>query len=239
MTPLVFVHGFMGGARQWAGQRAALGARYHIITPDLPGFGDNAHLDAPDSIAGFARWVLADLRARGIARFGLVGHSMGGMIAQEMAHLAPECVQQLVLYGTGAIGVLPGRFEPIAASRTRASAEGAQQTARRIAATWFLDQDRAAAYGDCAAIAELSSLAAIHAGLDAMQGWSGVTHLPDISAPTLILWGDHDRTYHWPQAEQLWRTIPGASLAVIPDCAHAVHLEKPHLFNAVLDDFLT
>ena len=62
--------------------------------------------------------------------------------------------------------------------------------------------------------------------------------LAQITVPTLVLWGDSDRAYLWDQQEQLWRTIPGAQLAVIPGCAHAVHLEKPHLFNAMLEDFL-
>jgi pimeloyl-ACP methyl ester carboxylesterase len=53
-----------------------------------------------------------------------------------------------------------------------------------------------------------------------------------------VLWGDGDRAYQWSQPQQLWQQIAGARLAVIPGCSHAVHLEKPHLFNAVLADFL-
>jgi 2-hydroxy-6-oxonona-2,4-dienedioate hydrolase len=71
-----------------------------------------------------------------------------------------------------------------------------------------------------------------------MESWSGVAALADIKSPTLVLWGDSDRAYLWPQPEQLWRSIKGAQLAVIPGCSHAVHLEKPHLFNATLRDFL-
>ena len=238
MKPIVFVHGFMGGSRQWEEQRAALGSDFDIVTPDLPGFGENAHMKAPDSITGFAQWVLDDLSARGIGHFHLVGHSMGGMIVQEIVRLAPDRLLKLVLYGTGATGVLPGRFETIATSKQRACADGPRITARRISATWFLRNERAAAYESCAAIAERSSHQAIQAGLDAMQGWSGVSHLPDIKVRTLVIWGEHDRSYSWKQAEQLWRSIRNASLAVIPDCAHAVHLEKPQLFNAVLSDFL-
>lgn len=238
MTPLVFVHGFMGGSRQWQGQVEALAPGRPVETVDLPGFGENAHLAAIDSIAGFADWVLGDLQARGIESFDLIGHSMGGMIAQEMAARAPARVARLVLYGTGAEGVLPGRFEPIGTSKQRACSDGPQATARRIAATWFLDREAAPAYEGCAAIAECSSLSAILAGLDAMQGWSGVQHLPEIRARTLVIWGDHDRTYPWSQTQQLWQSIPGASLAVIPGCAHAPHLEKPEIFNRILGDFL-
>lgn len=239
MIPLVLVHGFMGGSRQWADQCAALGADYEVIALDLPGYGENAHLPAPDSIAGFAAWILDDLSSRGITRFHLLGHSMGGMIVQEIVAQTPERVDRLVLYGTGAAGVLPGRFETIHTSKQRASADGARATARRIAATWFLHSEASTAYEGCAAIAECTSLQAILAGLDAMHGWSGIDHLRAIRAKTLVLWGDHDRTYPWSQIEQLWQGIDGASLAVLPDCAHAVHLEKPGLFNQMLGEFLT
>lgn len=237
MTPVVFIHGFLGGSRQWQGQVEAMAA-YKVITLDLPGFGENAKLDAFCSISGFADWVLNELKMRGIEKFHLVGHSMGGMVVQEMIARAPECVDRLVLYGTGSVGVLPGRFETIDTSKTRAREDGPQATARRIAATWFLDREKAAAYEDCAAIAEQSSLQTILTGLDAMHCWSGVEHLSVIPTKTLVIWGDRDRTYPWSQTEKLWQSIPNANLAVIPESAHATHLEKAGLFNRVLIDFL-
>lgn len=237
MTPFVLVHGFMGGSAQWQQQVHALPTRL-VITPDLPGFGLNAHLDGLDRIDGFAAHVLAELTAKGIDRFHLMGHSMGGMVAQEMVAQAPERIGRLILYGTGATGVLPGRFETIETSKQRTINEGARATARRIAATWFLNREKAPAYEDCARIAEVSSEQAMLAGLDAMEAWSRATTLPNIRANTLIIWGDRDRTYSWQQTKQLWQTIPETSLAVIPGCAHAVHLEKPELFNSIMTDFI-
>ncbi|MCK0142784.1 alpha/beta hydrolase [Aliiroseovarius sp. F20344] len=238
MNPVVFVHGFMGGSRQWQGQIDPE-AGYEVISLDLPGYGENAHCDALDSIAGYAEWSLGDLSARGVERFNLVGHSMGGMVAQEMVAQAPERVDRLVLYGTGATGVLPGRFETICTSKRRALADGPQSTARRIAATWFLERENAAGYETCATIAEQCGLEAMLNGLDAMENWSGVERLESIQNKTLVVWGDEDRTYPWRQTEQLWKSISNANLSVIPGCAHAAHLEKPGLFNSVLRDFLT
>ncbi|MFT4782348.1 MAG: 2-hydroxy-6-oxonona-2,4-dienedioate hydrolase [Paracoccaceae bacterium] len=238
MTPVVFVHGLMGGSAQWQGQVQAL-AEFDIIALDLPGFGKNAHMDAVAGIPEFADWALEELTKRGIHKFHLVGHSMGGMIAQEMVARAPVRIDRLVLYGTGASGVLPGRFETIATSKSRASAEGPMATARRIAATWFLEREHAAAYEACAAIAGLCRVDAILAGLDAMNGWSGTDDLARIDVKSLIVWGDHDRTYPWSQTAQLWQSVKGAHLAVIPGCAHASHLEKQDLFNAILKGFLT
>ena len=234
MTPLVLVHGFMGGSDQWELQ-APLAAGRDLIAVDLPGFGKNAHMGPVAAIPEFAEWVLAEV---GAEQFDLLGHSMGGMIVQEMVRLAPGRVRKLVLYGTGAVGTIPGRFEPIETSIQRARTDGPKSTARRIAATWFLKKEKAPEFSACAQIAEASTLPAIVSGLQAMQDWSGLDNLAKITSPTLVLWGDNDRTYSWPQIETLWRNIPGCQLAVLPACAHAVHMERPSLFNQLIDGFL-
>ena len=238
MKPLVMVHGFMGGSAQWVEETAGLSDLRDIIAIDLPGFGANNHLAPINTIGGLADWMIDALDSRDVQTFDLLGHSMGGMIVQEMARKAPDRIKKLVLYATGAKGVLPGRFETIAESKKRARSDGAQATARRIAATWFLHREEAAGYASCAAIAEHASLGAILAGLDAMQDWSGETVLGNLTQDTLVIWGDCDRTYTWDQTSLLWKTIPKAHLAVIPGCAHAVHLEKPKLFAAFLRDYL-
>lgn len=235
---VVFVHGYLGGGAQWGGQRAALSGRFHVVTPDLPGFGANHNMAAPTTIEGFAGFVLSQLSDLGLQRFHLVGHSMGGMIVQEMVNRAPGRVDALVLYGTGPVGLMPGRFEGIDDSKQRVRQEGVRTTARRIAATWFLDGAAAEGYRLAAAIAERASQQAALAGLSAMEAWSGRAALPHIGSRALVIWGDQDRSYPWSQPEELWRGIPGAQLAVVPGCAHAVHLEKPELFNALLKDFL-
>ncbi len=238
MQTLVFVHGYLGGSPQWAAQAEVFSRHFKVITPDLPGFGLNNEQEPPQTIGGFAAYVLDELERIGIDSFHLVGHSMGGMIVQEMIAMAPERIDRLVLYGTGPVGLMPGRFETIDESRRRLSEDGVEETGRRIAATWFLQGEQAVRYPVCADLAVMASLRAAQAGLTAMEAWSGVSALSRISTPTLVLWGDGDRAYQWSQPQQLWQQIAGARLAVIPGCSHAVHLEKPDLFNAVLADFL-
>ncbi len=238
MKNLVFVHGYLGGSPQWTGQVNVFSEHFQVTAPDLPGFGLNHEMEAPDAIHEFAAYVLDELDRQGIERFHLVGHSMGGMIVQEMVALSPERVGKLVLYGTGPMGLLPGRFETLDESRRKVTEEGVEATGPRIAATWFLNGGATDGYQVCARLAVKASLQAALAGLTAMEGWSGVSALANILSPTLILWGDGDRVYHWSQPELLWREIANSRLAVVPGCSHAVHLEKPHLFNAVLKDFL-
>ena len=237
MTPLVFVHGFMGGSAQWKGQAAALGG-VPVIALDLPGYGKNAHMEACRDIVDFANWTLDELQRQNVARFHLLGHSMGGMIAQEMAALAHDKIERLILYGTGVQGVLPGRFETIETSKARVTTDGVRTTARRIAATWFLECERAPGYEACAAIAQVAEKQTLLAGLDAMNRWDGGARLDEITAQTLVIWGDRDRTYPWPQVQKLWQAIPNTSLAVIPNCAHVPHLESPDVFNEILKGFL-
>lgn len=239
MIPLVLVHGFLGGSAQWEALAGYYDGQRDLIAVDLPGFGKNADLAALVRIEDMADWVIDTLRGKGVDRYDLLGHSMGGMIVQEIARRNPHCVEHLILYSTGAIGILPGRFETIETSKARAQRDGAQATARRISATWFLHGEKDPAYAGCARIAVRAKPAAIAAGLDAMQGWTGQDHLAQVRARTLVIWGDRDRTYPWSQTETLWRGIPDCSLAVVPGCAHAVHLEKPEIFCRLVGDFLT
>ena len=235
---LVLVHGYLGGSAMWGDELAHFSDRFDVIAPDLPGYGASSHLPAIASIRGQAQAVLDLLTSLGVERFRLVGHSMGGMIVQEMAAMAPERIELLVLYGTGPLGVIPGRFETIDRSRERIREDGVEATVRRIAATWYRDGVQSPGYDLCVETGLLASEDATFAGLAAMEGWDGRANLANIKLATLVLWGDKDRTYGWPQMEALWRGIDGCSLAVVPDAAHNVHEEAPEVFAALLTRFI-
>lgn len=237
--PLVLVHGYLGGSSQWAAELQALSPHLEVIAPDLPGFGKSRHLVSPEHISGYAQAVLACLDGLGVQRFHLLGHSMGGMVVQEMVRLAPERVERLVLYATSALGLLPGRFETMARSRERLAQDGVDATARRISATWLLQREASPGAPALMDLAAQASPQAAEAGLWAMERWDGRQHLAHITQPTLVVWGDQDRSYQWAQIETLWRGIAGASLAVLPQCAHALHLENPEVFHRLLLGFLT
>lgn len=236
--PIVLVHGFLGGSAMWSEQLRVFAPKADVICPDLPGFGDSAGLTAPETITGHSSAILDFLDGLGIYEFALLGHSMGGMVVQEMARLAPSRISQLILYGTGPQGVLPGRFETIAETRARFLHEDFAATAERIAATWFLDGERAAGFDLCRKLARQVRLETALASLSAWETWDGRHALAFIRAQTLVVWGSHDRSYSWSQPEALWRGIPGADLAVVPGAAHNVHMERPGIFNAMVLDFL-
>jgi 2-hydroxy-6-oxonona-2,4-dienedioate hydrolase len=132
---LVLVHGYLGGSSQWTRQIEQFSAHFDVIAVDLAGYGEACGAAAPTQIAEHAGAVLQTLDQLGVSQFHLLGHSMGGMVAQEIVHQAPQRVMKLVLYGTGPQGSIPGRFETMARSRERLAADGVERTARRICAT--------------------------------------------------------------------------------------------------------
>jgi 2-hydroxy-6-oxonona-2,4-dienedioate hydrolase len=235
---LVLVHGYLGGSSQWDGQLPLLCRYFEVVTLDLAGYGLANQLTAPTDLAEHARNVLATLDHMGIECFHLLGHSMGGMVVQEITKQAPHRVSKLVLFATGPLGCIPGRFETMARSRERLAEDGLQATARRISATWLLDREASPAFEALATLATQASDQAASAGLSAMEAWDGREHLRQIEQTTLIIWGEGDRSYGWSQIEMLWRSIPNASLAVLPACAHALHLERSALFCTLLIEFL-
>jgi pimeloyl-ACP methyl ester carboxylesterase len=134
--------------------------------------------------------------------------------------------------------MMPDRFEPIEKSRERLDREGVSQTIEMIGSTWFCQGSEAPEFDLVRRIGATANPDAARAALDAMSVWDGRPALKSMDMPTLLIWGDQDRSYRWPQIENLWRSLPDVSLSVIPRAAHAAHLEKPKLFHAILEDFL-
>lgn len=98
--PVVLLHGLAGDHRAWTPQIEALKARYRVIAFDNPGSGKSSHVAAPTNLNEIARCVLRHLDRLGVDRFQIVGRSMGGGIAQEVAFEAPERVKSLALAGS-------------------------------------------------------------------------------------------------------------------------------------------
>ena len=235
----VLVHGYLGGAEQWRREIERFSDRYDVIAPNLPGYGAATDRPGCDTIQGMAEAVLALLDDLGVRDFVLLGHSMGGMVAQEMARMRPGAVRRLILYGTGPLGLMPNRFEPLATSRARLLSDGVEATIARIGATWFRKGAEAEGFSTVARIGARANRQAAEAALDAMAGWDGRAALKQLTMPTLVIWGDSDRSYRWPQVETLWTNLPDVRLSVIPGAAHAAHLEKPALFHSLIEDFLS
>ena len=130
--PLVMVHGFLGSSIMWEPQIQDLKDNYRIFAPDLPGFGYSNKVEPCNSINSMARSILDTIDRTGIGKFHLLGHSMGGMIVQEMTKLAGEKILKLICYGTGPRGNIPGRFETIDQSRKKLKINDGWKILRRV-----------------------------------------------------------------------------------------------------------
>ena len=237
---LVLVHGFMSGLAYWEKQIESLSAHFEVIAMDHPGYGGKTDETGFDKVTDFAANVLKELDGLGVKNFHLLGHSMGGMIAQEIAIQVPHRVNRLVLYGTGPMGEMPGRFESLEDSMQKVQKDGTEEAKNYTVASWFKKGKEDPNFKPGMEMAKDVSLQTYINALRAMAGWSAMGRLDQIQSQTLVIWGDLDRSYTWMQQPYtLWQQIKGASLAVIPGCSHNAHLENPKLFNQLLYDFLT
>jgi len=236
--PLVLVHGFLGSSEMWKLQKEYLSKFFRVITPALPGFGESSKAKSCNSIYAMAKTVLDLLNKKNINKFNLMGHSMGGMIVQEMTKISGEKINKLICYATGSIGDIPGRFETLDASRERLKKEGISETVKRVPKKWFVDGDKAKYYYLCEnAVKETTEKTADNA-LIAMKNWSGFENLKNITNETLIIWGDKDASYNFEQVDTLNKNIPNSDLAILKGCSHNVHLEKPQEFNKIVLNYL-
>jgi len=122
--PLVLVHGFLGSSGMWESQIDFFKDYFRVITPDLPGFGKSNEVKSHNSIQSIANLLLNCLEEKKIDKFYLLGHSMGGMIVQEMAKKDGDKILKLVCYSTGPRGEMPGRFETVDQSRENLKKKG-------------------------------------------------------------------------------------------------------------------
>ena len=236
---VVLQHGFLGGGGYWLPQIQYLCPRFDVIAPDLPGFASSSGMDTPNTIDGFVGALIGLMDALGVAKFSLVGHSMGGSIAQQMALDHSDRLERVVFYGASSIGEIPGRFETIVDSIEQLQNVRIEDTAKRFARSWFLHGDSAPAFDFCLQAGKGATVEGATNALKAVRGWSADDRLSEIKTPALVICGDGDRGTPPQRSMRLFAALPNARLASLPGAAHNLHLERTELFNQVLGDFLT
>ena len=237
-TLLVLVHGFLCSSRMWELQINFFKNYFRVVTLDLPGFGKSNKATSCNRIESFANLVLDCLKEKKIDKFYLLGHSMGGMIVQEMAKKSGDKIIKLICYSTGPKGEMPGRFETVDQSRENLKKNGLEITAKNIAKTWFVKGEEAEYFDICIEAGKQLSIETVDNALVAFKNWDGVETLKNIKNETLIVWGNKDKSYNLDQVQTLNSNIPNSSLFVFEGCAHNVHLEKPEEFNRTILNYL-
>ena len=236
--PLVLIHGFLGSSIMWRPQIDFFKDHFRVITPDLPGFGKSNNVKSHDNIHSMANSILDCLKDKKIDKFYLLGHSMGGMIVQEMAKMDGNKISKLICYSTGPMGEMPDRFETMDESRNNLKKIGLAAAARNIAKTWFILGEKAKYFDLCIQAGKETSVEAADNALIAMKKYNGTNNLKLIKNETLIIWGDGDKSYNYKQIQTLKGNISNSSLVIFKECAHNIHLEKIEEFNKTVQNFL-
>jgi pimeloyl-ACP methyl ester carboxylesterase len=238
---LVLISGLGGKGRSWEPFLSVAAQRYSTLVFDLPGCGSAPALPGPITIRDLARSTLGLLDHLGLERAAFVGRSMGGMIAQELALLAPERVSRLVLVSTTA------RTDPHLAEVFRLWAHmaelGLPATVRhRSAMLWCLgaralaESPRAASYLRAKARADRPKDYALQAR--ACSEHDVLERLHGITSPTLVVSGTDDRLTPSDHAKGLSAGIKDARLLYIPEAGHLPYLEAPEEFERGVLSFL-
>jgi 3-oxoadipate enol-lactonase len=242
MPPLVFLHGIGGAARAWRGQLDAFGDRYRAIAWDMPGYGGSMPLQSV-SIATLADALADFLQQLGATKSCLVGHSIGGMIVQQLLAKQPGIARAVVLAQTSpAFGrpdgdwqktFIEARLGPLDRGETMASL--APALIRDLIGD-DPDLQGVELARDCMAKVPEASY---RASMLALLGFDLRGALKNIAVPTLLLSGSKDNNAPAPIMAKMATYIPSAKYIELEGVGHLANLERPAAFNAALDGFLT
>jgi pimeloyl-ACP methyl ester carboxylesterase len=252
---VVLVHGMLNSSSHWQAVAQELASDYTVVAPDLIGHGDSAAPRGDYSLGAHAASIRDLLAAIGIDRASIVGHSLGGGVAMQFFYQFPQRVERLALISSGGLGrevspllrtaALPGMsgllsltIHPRLLGALRAS--GTRLRERGIGGGIYLQ-------AIARALRPLENADARHAFLHTLrsvidmhgQRVSATDRLGLLEAiPTLIVWGERDRTIPIEHGRRAHAAIPGSSFRTLPRAAHFPHLEDPDGLSGLLREFL-
>jgi len=234
-TPVLFLHGFGGDLDNWLFNLDAVAAAAPVIALDLPGHGQSdARLPGSANLADFAGFVLRFLDTLDVERVHVVGHSMGGAIAAQMALAAPQRVASLVLVASAGVGaeINTGYIEGFAAAATR-------RELKPVVEQLFFDPKLVSRQmlDDLLKYKRLDGVPQVLAQLGARlfgggrQAEQPVARLEGSKVPLTLVWGREDRIIPATQASHAPR---GARVQVLDGAGHMVMMEKAGEVNALI-----
>ena len=252
---VVLVHGITGSGETWADVIPALAEEFTVLAPDLLGHGASAKPRGDYSLGAYASGVRDLVAALGHDRATVVGHSLGGGVAMQLAYQFPERCDRLVLVSSGGLG---REVHPLLRA---AALPGSEWVLPVVCATQLRDA------GD--AVWQTLGRVGLRAGTDLQELWRGYASLADRDAqqafvhtlrtivdgggqrvsatdrlylaaelPTLIVWGEADPIIPVAHGLEAHAAIPGSRLEVFERAGHFPHRSDPERFADVLVDFV-
>jgi pimeloyl-ACP methyl ester carboxylesterase len=242
--PLLLINGLGSDHLEWLHQIPAFEARFRVVAFDNRGTGRTDVPPGPYTTAQMADDAASLVRALGIPRCHVLGVSLGGMIAQEVALRHPDLVEGLVLGCTGPGGELSLRPSPEAmAAFALAKGENPEAELRRMVPFLYTDACIRERPEEIEGFVRRRLDHPTPPGGYLAQLIAAVSHdtssqLEKIQARTLVITGDADRLVHWENSLRLAGRIPGATLVVLPGAPHRLFAETADAFNREVLRFL-
>jgi poly(3-hydroxyoctanoate) depolymerase len=239
--PLLLITGLGASLELGAPFEKELSARgVHVISFDAPGIGGSTPYSRPRRLAGIAETLTRLLDQLGHDHVDVLGISLGGAVAQQLAHQAPQRVRSLVLaataYGVGGVPGSPHALLPLATPRRYRDPDYYRQVAGRIYGGQARTDPGLLLRGHNPA--HPPSLRGYLGQLYAISGWSSLPWLHTIPHPTLVLAGDDDPIVPLINGRILAARIPNASLHIVKAGGHLFVLERPAHIADLVTGFL-
>jgi pimeloyl-ACP methyl ester carboxylesterase len=252
---VLLIHGMVNSSRHWEAVALRLADSYRVVAPDLIGHGDSATPRGDYSLGAHAASIRDLLATIGVERATVVGHSLGGGVAMQFFYQFPQRTERLVLVSSGGLG------QEVSPLLRAAALPGAAVLLRVAAQPWLVDvldavgerlRSRGRSKGVylqaiARALRPLQEPGSRRAFLQTLRSVIDV-HGQRVSArdrlyllgdmPTLLVWGERDRTIPLEHGLAAGREIPRCRFETLPRAAHFPHLEDPDGLAAVLRDFL-
>jgi pimeloyl-ACP methyl ester carboxylesterase len=251
---LLLVHGMAGSSATWRPVLPKLAERFTVVAPDLPGHGESDKPRQDYSLGAHANALRDLMIALGIERATVVGQSLGGGVAMQLAYQHPRHCERLVLVSSGGLGTevswmlraltLPGAeylMPVLFPSFVRDVGNAVSRGLGRLGVRWPHVEQEWRAY---ASLAEPENRPAFVRTLRAVvepggQSVSAHDRLYLASQmPTLIVWGERDRIIPVAHAHAAHEALPGSRLVVFESSGHFPHSEEPEAFAVALIDFI-
>jgi pimeloyl-ACP methyl ester carboxylesterase len=252
---VVLIHGITGSSATWEHVIEPLAERYTVVAPDLLGHGESAKPRGDYSLGAYASGIRDLIAAIGHDRATVVGHSLGGGVAMQMAYQFPERVERLVLVSSGGLG------REVHLLLRAAVLPGSEVVLPLLASPGLI--------GRLDGVGAFLGRFGLRGGPDLEEMWTGFSSLADPGAraafihtlrtildpggqrvsatdrlylaeemPSLILWGERDPIIPYRHGLQASEIMPGSRFVTFPDAGHFPHRQDPRRFVRELTEFM-
>ncbi len=234
--PLLLVHGWQADARIWGPLSGILAARYRVVAPDLRGAGGSNRASGPYTLEQFAADLGDLVDVLGLDPVVVVGHSMGGAIAQRFAIERPEAVEGLVLVAAVPASGVP--FPPKVIDFFRGTCGNPEQTALWLKGLTFRELDP----DDAQLLRAAAATVPAEAALESFESWQAADFADEaatIETPTLVLAPSDDRPMT-PEflRERIADVIAGSNFEILAECGHYAPIDRPVELAAAIESFI-